>query len=130
MVGTEARASRQSAAKESRADVAGPERVATAPALRLQPLDLLERVHGEPPRSVEPLLVAGPLERSQQRVSVPGRAVADAGAFLQAVRACTPGQLGACKEQLLIEVGGRRNDDSRGAATPLDTDLAVLRSIE
>src|SRR6266545_6348119 len=55
------------------ADVAREERVPRLP----PPADLLERVDGEPSRPLQPPLVAGALEDLQERVAVPGSAVAE-----------------------------------------------------
>src|SRR5205807_809207 len=64
--------------EEGGADVARPQRVAAHAAAPIAPaLDLREGVHGEAPRALEPALVARARERLQQRVAVPGGAVAD-----------------------------------------------------
>jgi hypothetical protein len=58
-------------------------------------------VHRESACALEPALVAGALERSQERVAVAGRAVADRRALLVSVRACLPDELGAREQQVL-----------------------------
>src|SRR6185312_5205980 len=55
---------------EGRARVAGPERVASATVLRGRSLDLLDRVHGERARPVEPEFVSGSLQELQECVAV------------------------------------------------------------
>src|SRR5262245_48116451 len=77
--------------EERDSGVAGPEGVAAVPAS----LDLAECVHCEASRPLEPELVAGALERLQERVPVAGRPVADTRALLHPQRACLPDQLGA-----------------------------------
>lgn len=63
--------------EESDADVACPKSVARTALTS----DLLDGVHGEAPRTLEPALVAGSPEGLQQRVAVARRAVAEAGSF-------------------------------------------------
>src|SRR5438552_6699941 len=64
----------------------------------------------------------------QERVSVPGRAVAEACALSQ--RAGTPRQLAARDRKLLVEDVGERPDDPRRAVAPLRADLAVAGRVE
>src|SRR5438105_15826770 len=90
--------------EERCADITGEEGVATA-AVRLgDPLGLGERVDAEAARALEPALVAGALERLQEREAVAGGAVAEAVAFLVAVGARPPDQLGAREQGLLVSV--------------------------
>ena len=70
--------------EERNPDPAAPERVHGWFSLRLR-----ERVDGEPAGAVEPQLVARALERGQQRVAVPGGAVAEPGALRLTVCAST-----------------------------------------
>ena len=83
-------------------------------------------MHGEPSRPVEPDLLSGARERGQERVAVAGRAVADARALVERLRARTPGELGAGEQELLVEVGSRGGHDPGCSGAPLDTDLAVV----
>src|SRR5206468_4219891 len=112
---------------ERDADVAGPERVAAAPSLRPEPLDLRQRVNREAPRPLEPELVASALERLQERVPVPGGAVADTRTLLEAGRPGSPDELGTGQQELLVEVLRGPVDDARRSGAPLDADLAVVR---
>src|SRR5215831_14381607 len=89
------------AGEERDPGVAGPQGVAAVAAA----LDLAERVHCEASRPLEPELVAGPLERLQEREPVAGRPVADARALLHPRGARLPDQLGAGDDELLVEVG-------------------------
>src|SRR5215203_137510 len=83
--------------EDRNAEVTRPERVVPVSAT----LHLAERVYGEPPGAVEPLLVARSLEHLQEGVAVAGGSVADRRALLRPVRARTPGELGAGQQQLL-----------------------------
>ena len=67
------------------ADVAREERVAASPALGSEPVGLRERVHREPPRTLEPGVVTRAGKRRQKREAVPGGAVAESGALLPAM---------------------------------------------
>src|SRR4029079_13616642 len=80
--------------EERDADAPGEEGV---PAWRLRLM--CERVDGEPAPPLEPALVPGALEGLQERVPVPGGAVAEARALLRAGRASPPRQLGAGGQQ-------------------------------
>ena len=94
---------------ERDAEVARPERVAAAAALRPEPLDLAERVHREAARAVEPALVAGARERLQERVAVPRRAVTDRRALLERrAGPCRHVSSAPASRRLLVEVVGRR----------------------
>src|SRR5204863_3309335 len=75
----------------------------------------------------EPALVTGALEGLQQRVAVPGRAVADRRSLVRPVRPRTPDELGTCSQQLLVEVRRRARDDPARARAPLQADLSVVR---
>ena len=88
---------------------------------------LSERVHGELPGPLEPLLVGGPRERGEQRVAVAGRAVADRRALLDPVRACPPGQLRPAENERLGQVVRGCRDHSRRSVAPLEPDRAVAR---
>src|SRR5204862_8122600 len=87
-------------------------------------LCLRERVDGEAAAPLEPELVAGALEGLQERISVPGSAVAETRAFLLAVRARVPGQLGTCDQELLVEVRRRGGDHPGRTVAPLQADAA------
>src|SRR5919204_6040870 len=80
---------------------------------------------GEAARAVEPALVAGARERLEERESVARGAVADSVALLVAVRAGLPDQLGARKQQLLVEILPGAGDDPRRAGAPLEIDASV-----
>ena len=82
---------------ERSAHVARPERVAAESMALARRLDLLDGVHREPPRPLQPKLVSQPLEQRQEGAAVTGRAVTEAGALGQ--RAGLPGQLGARRQQ-------------------------------
>src|SRR5262245_726599 len=111
--------------EERDTQVAAEERVAAVTDLGTRPLDLAERVDGEAAGSLEPTLVAGPLERLQEREAVTGGAVAEARAFLLAMRTGAPRQLGASEQELLGQVRRGRRDDPGRAVTPLQPDLVV-----
>src|SRR5439155_16909494 len=111
--------------KERGAVVAGEQRVAAATVRGGDPLGLCERVHGEAARALEPALVAGARERLEEREAVAGRAVAETVALFVAVRTRPPDQLGACKQQLFVEVVPRAGEDAGRAGAPLETDPTV-----
>ena len=90
---------------------------------RLGPLDLADRVRGEPARAVEPALVAGALEEREERVAVPGRAMAEARALRD--RSGLPRQLAAGERKILVEHVAERRDHPRGAVAPLDADRPI-----
>src|SRR5207237_6190205 len=108
---------------------AGVELVAAAAVLPPGSLDLLDRVHREAARPVEPALVARPVEELQEGVAVAGRAVAEARALRERPR--PPRQLAARLEQgrqLLVarrERGERRHDPGPAVA-PLRAELRRL----
>jgi hypothetical protein len=62
------------------------------------PFNLRGGMHRESARSVEPELVAGALEKLQERIAVSGGAVAEAGPFCE--RTGAPGELAARDQQL------------------------------
>src|SRR5436309_7097723 len=105
--------------------MAGPERVAAAAVCDAKAFGLEERMDGEPPRALEPALVAGARERFQERETVAGRAMAEAVTLLVAVRAGSPDQLGRFEEQLLVEVVPRAGGDAGRAGAPLEADEAL-----
>src|SRR6185312_12663223 len=105
---------------ERDADVAGEQRVA-----RRHPVDLLERMYRKAPRTTEPALVAGALERLEKRVAVAGGAVADVRSLLVAVRPGAPDQLCGREQEILVEVVPGRDDDPRRSGAPLEADLSV-----
>jgi hypothetical protein len=110
--------------------VAAEERVA-APAIRHRdPLRLGERVDGEASGAFEPELVAGARERLQEREAVARGAVADTVALLVLVGARAPEELGAGKQEILVEVVPGAGDDTRSAGAPLEDDPAVSRARE
>src|SRR3989442_302650 len=107
-VGVETRAREQ-----RRADVAGEQGVTAATERRPLPLDLLESVHREAPRALEPDLVAGDRIRLQERVAVSGLALAPAEApapggprralgplVLEARHTCSENRAGRAPHQL------------------------------
>ena len=83
---------------------------------RVGALDLLERVHRERARPLEPALVARALEELEEGVAVAGGAVAEAGALRQ--RACAPGELAALDEQLGEARRGRARSEPSDATIP------------
>src|SRR5437763_14016964 len=111
--------------KECRAGVTGEERVAAPAAPPGGPLRLGERVHSEAAGAYEPALGAGACERFEKCVPVARRAMAEAVALLVAVGACPPDQLGACDEEVLVDVIPGAGKDARSAGAPLETDSAV-----
>ena len=118
-----------SRSEEGGTDIAGPERVTAAAVRSAEPLGLAERVDGEPPRALEPALVAGALEGLQERVAVARGAVADAGALLVAVRPGLPDCLRSGEQKLLVEVRRRRLDDAgRARAATLTRCARVPRA--
>src|SRR6266480_6837378 len=80
---------------------------------------------GESPRTLQPLLVAGALERLEERVAVSGRPVTDARSFLEVRRARVPRKPGAGENQALEQVVGGCDDDAGAAGAPLNADLTV-----
>src|SRR5262249_22968853 len=60
---------------------------------------------------------------SEERVAVPSRSVAEAGALAQ--RPGKPCQLAARQCEILVENAGERRDDARRSVAPLRPDLAV-----
>jgi hypothetical protein len=86
--------------------------------------DLGDRVPGEQACPIEPQLVAGSLEQRQERIAVPGGAVAQARSLGE--RSCPPGELGAGQCQILVEHQPERGDHPGCAVTPLQADGAVL----
>src|SRR4029078_13683589 len=96
--------------------------VRTQPVCAGRALRLLDRMHRECARAMQPELVAGAREELQERVAVPGGSVAAAGPLPERARA--PRQLATGDEQLGEGVvpgreGGERCDDARRAVTPL-----------
>src|ERR671935_2050522 len=79
------------------AELSRPERVASG-----QPLNLLERMHREAARTLEPLFVAGSGERFQEGVAVARGAVAYARPLLESRRAGVPRQVGAREPKPLV----------------------------
>src|SRR5438046_7802552 len=71
------------------AGVAGPQRVPPVPVPLPPGLDLLDAVHGEPPRPVQPQLIAGAPVQRQERQAVARGAVAEAGPLAQRDRKST-----------------------------------------
>ena len=116
-------ACRGSRREECDAEIARPQRVPAVAAA----LDLLERVHREPPCAFEPQLVAGARERLQERVAVAGGSVADATSPSHSGRTDAPRELSAGREQLLVQVRRRARHDARRSRAPLHADLAVAR---
>src|SRR5881227_3532455 len=114
-----------SRSEQSGAHVARPERVTATAVRRAEACDLAERVDGEAARALEPALVAGARERLEEREPVARGAVTDAVALLVAVGAGPPDQLGACQQQLLVEILPGAGDDTRRAGAPLEADAAV-----
>src|SRR5204863_9908592 len=117
----EARVAVDAAAQvERRADVAREERVAALAGRLSCALDLLDGVHREAARALEPALVSRPRVELQERVAVAGRAVAKAGALRERTR--LPRQLAARFEQrrevvvATREVCQRRDDPRRAVA--------------
>src|SRR5512133_393009 len=114
---------------EGGARVSGRERVASAAVVHGCSLDLLDRVHGERARPVEPELVSGPLQELQECVAVAPGAVAEVRSFPQGPR--LPRQLAALDEELgksgiAWRHGRERADDSRSPVTPLCSDRGGL----
>src|SRR3954453_18579837 len=105
--------------EQRRAEVAGEERVAARPSL-----DLGERMDGEAAGPLEPALVAGALEDLQEGEPVAGRAVAGTRALPGRVGPRLPRELGACEQQLLVEIRRSGGDDPRRAVTPLQPNPA------
>src|SRR5439155_1914013 len=114
-----------SRSKQRGAHVARPERVTATAVRRAEAFDLAERVDGEAARALEPAFVAGARERLEEREPVAGGAVANAVALLVAVGAGPPDQLGACEQQLLVEILAGSGEDSRSARAPLETNPAA-----
>src|SRR6266568_7292668 len=77
------------------------------------------------PRMFEPLLVARALESLEERVTVPGSPVTDAGSFLERRWPRVPWKLCAREEQVFLEVIGGGDDDAGPARAPLDANLAI-----
>jgi hypothetical protein len=108
--------------EECSADVPGEEGVAAAAVGGGEPVGLGERVDGEAAGALEPALVAGAREGFEEREAVAGRAVAEAVSFLVAVGAGLPDELGACEQEVLVEVVPGAGVDTRSAGAPLETD--------
>src|SRR4051794_541604 len=106
--------------EERGAGSAGEERVAAG-----QARSLSEGVDGEAARASEPQLVLGSLEGREQREAVARRAVADSVAFLDLGRPCSPDELCAGEQELLVEVVARGGDYARRARAPLELALAA-----
>src|SRR5207253_1982698 len=83
---------------DRRTDVAGPEGVSCLAVLLAGPLDLLDRVHRELSGACQPPFVAGALEELEERVTVAGGSVAEAGALEQ--RPGPPRELATGNENL------------------------------
>jgi len=109
---------------DGRSEVARPERVATAPVVCPAALDLSCGVHRKRARSCEPPLVSRRPVQGEERVAVPGRAVAEVGALAQG--AGKPRQLAAGNGELLLDEVSERRDDARRAVAPLRADPAVF----
>ena len=93
---------------------------------RARELHLVDRVHGEAPRPLEPALVAGAFEQRQEGETVAGRAVAERRAFAKRPR--LPGQLASGHEQpgeavVAWRHPGQRRHDPGSAVAPLRADL-------
>src|SRR5439155_22427174 len=56
--------------------------------------------------------------------------VAEAVAFLVAVGACAPDELGAGEQEVLVEVVPGAGEDTGGAGAPLETDPTISRARE
>src|SRR2546423_4008559 len=106
--------------EERSGGAAGDERVAAG-----QAADLSERVKGEGARAIEPQLVLRSLECGEQPEAVARRAVTDSVAFLRSGRPCSPDELGAGEQELLVEVVARGGDDARRARAPLELALTA-----
>src|SRR5207244_4379273 len=105
---------------EGGAGTAGEEGVAAG-----QVRGLCESVNREATCAIEPHLVLRALERGEQREAVARGAVADPVPFLGAGRACSPDELGAGEQQLLVDVIAGGGDDSRRGRAPLKLALAA-----
>ena len=86
------------------ADVSVEERVAAAAVRGDDSLRLGEGVDGEAARPLEPALVAGACECLEEREAVTRGAVAESVALLVSVGARTPDELGACEQEVLVEI--------------------------
>src|SRR4029450_4593201 len=118
---------------ERRSGVAGPQGVTAAAELCAGTGDLGDRVHCEGAGTLEPQLIARPLEQGQERVSVACSAVAKVRPFRQ--RASSPGELATGEEQApMLVVGGRhgskRSDHTGCTVTPLHPDQPVSIALE
>src|SRR5574341_1404182 len=88
-------------------------------------------MHGESPRAVEPLRVAGPAVELEERVAVAGRAMAEAASLLE--RTGLPDQLASRREHRVeAPVESRRHrgqpdDDPGRSVAPLDEPLGPAR---
>jgi len=83
---------------------------------------------GEAAGALEPVLVVGTCERLQEGEAVARGSVAEAVAFLVAVGARPPDQLGARKQEVLVEVVPGAGEDAGRARAPLETgDLPTWR---
>ncbi len=107
------------------ADIAGPERVTAAAVCRAKSFGLAERMDREPPRSLEPAVVAGARERLEEGETVARSAVADAMTLLVAMRAGLPDQLGGSEQQFFVEVLPGAGGDTGRSGTPLEADAAL-----
>src|SRR4029450_9924352 len=75
-----------------------------------------------PPGALEPQLVAGPLEQGQERIAVPGGAVAQARSLRD--RPCPPRELTAGEREVLVEERPEGRDHPGRSVTPLHADRA------
>src|SRR5215467_4486403 len=78
------------------AEITGVQRIASHAVARRMRVALLDRVHGESARPVEPELIARPSEELEKSVAVSGRSMTEAGALAQ--RAGLPHQLARCEQ--------------------------------
>src|SRR3954447_8024566 len=106
--------------EERRAGAAGEERVAPG-----QARGLSKRVDRETTRALEPHLVLRSLERREQREAAARGAVTDPVAFVGTGRPCSPDELSAGEQELLVEVVARGGDDPRCARAPLELAVAA-----